>query len=182
VGFSEIAGSNVREDVKRATGSGDFIRNLQDGKDLRVRFLTDPEEWAKYREHYSPEWKFFPCAGDDCPGCKSDSEQTKRTSRRYVATVLDVEQAKVIALKLPVDLANRLIGKADRNNGTLKTRDYTLIRTGKTLDTTYDVEQEDKTDMDLSRYKNDLPDVEQLLIDSYNESFGKKEEEKPPPF
>ena len=197
MGFSEETGENVRDDVKRASGNGDWMRNVQDGKDLRVRYLQDPEKWKKFREHYSQETKFFPCLGKDkgCPGCNSDSDQLQKSSRRYCAKVLDVKEAKVIALKMPVDLANRVIGKCDRNGGSLLTRDYTLIRTGKGLDTTYDVEQEDKTEVDLSRYKVDADaiDVEKLLEDQYNESFGVTEtkpkvasavvtEEKEPPF
>lgn len=193
--FGAKAGDNVREDVKRSSGNGNFLRNVQDGKDLRVRFLQNPEEWTKYREHYSQETKFFPCTQDEaCPGCNSDNEQLKRSSRRYAASVLDVKEAKVIGLKLPVDLANRLIGKADRNGGTLLNRDYTLIRTGKSLDTTYDVEQEDKSEVDLSRYE--MVDIEALLQSSYEEAFGgppsaakpkprlvaKPKEEEEPPF
>jgi hypothetical protein len=172
--FGQKAGTNVREDVKRSSGQGgDWIRNVQDGKDLRVRFLQNPEEWVKYREHYSAETKFFPCTSDDaCPGCNSDSDQLKKSSRRYAAAVLDVKEAKVIALKLPVDLANRVIGKCDRNGGTLLNRDLTLIRTGKGLDTTYDVEAEDKTEVDLSRYSNDMPDIEGLLMKAFEDAFG----------
>lgn len=177
--FGTKAGENVREDVKRSSGNGDFIKNVQDGKDLRVRFLQNPEEWTKYREHYSQETKFFPCKGDNCPGCNSDSEQLKKSSRRYAAAVLDVKEAKVIALKLPVDLANRVIGKCDRNGGTLLNRDYTLIRTGKGLDTTYDVEQEDKTEVDLSRYSADIPDIEALLQTAYEDAFGKEVDQPP---
>lgn len=175
--FSEDTGDNIRDDVKRASGQGDWIKSLQDGKDLRVRFLQDPEQWKKYREHYSQETKFFPCKGErnGCPGCNSDSDQLKKSSRRYVSKVLDVKEAKVIALKMPVDLANRVIGKADRNGGTLLTRDYTLIRTGKGLDTTYDVEAEDKSEVDLARYSTDAGsiDIEKMLQDQYEEAFGK---------
>jgi uncharacterized protein YeaO (DUF488 family) len=177
--FSEDTGDKVREDVKRASGQGDWMKSLQDGKDLRVRYLQDPEQWKKFREHYSQETKFFPCTQKkDCPGCSSDSEQLQKSSRRYAAKVLDVKEAKVIALKMPVDLANRVIGKADRNGGTLLTRDYTLIRTGKGLDTTYDVEAEDKSEVDLRRYQVDAEaiDIEKMLVDQYEEAFGKQPE------
>lgn len=186
--FGTKAGENVRDDIKRSSGQGNFMKTVQDGKDLRVRFLQDPEDWYKFREHYSEETKFFPCTQDDtCPGCNSDSEKTQRSSRRYAASVIDVKEGKVICLKMPVDLANRVTLKCDRNNGTLLDRDYTLIRTGKGLDTTYNVETEDKTNIDLSRYEK--IDAEALLVESYEEAFGqgsgggsKAPEEKPPPF
>lgn len=172
VSFGSKAGSSIRQDLKNASGNGSFLRTLQDGKDLRVRFLQDPEDWYKYKEHYSQATKFFPCTQDDtCPGCNSDSEQLQRASKRYAASVLDVEQGKVIPLKMPIDLANRVTNKCDRNGGTLLDRDFTLIRTGKGMnDTTYDVEAEDKTQVDLSRYEK--IDIEAILAASYNETFG----------
>lgn len=177
MGFGSKAGENVRDDIKRSSGQGNFMKNVQDGKDLRVRFLQDPEDWYKFREHYSEETKFFPCTQDDaCPGCNSDSEKLKKSSRRYAASVLDVKEGKVICLKMPVDLANRVTSKCDRNGGTLLDRDYTLIRTGKGLDTTYDVEAEDKTVIDVSRYEK--IDPEPLLVESFEEAFGTKERER----
>lgn len=169
--FGSKAGEKVRDDIKRSSGQGNFMKNVQDGKDYRVRFLQNPEDWYKFREHYSEETKFFPCTQDDsCPGCSSDSEKLKKSSRRYAASVLDVKEGKVVCLKMPVDLANRVTSKCDRNGGTLLDRDMTLIRTGKGLDTTYDVEAEDKTNVDLSRYQ--IIDPEPLLAESFAEAFG----------
>lgn len=172
VTFGSKAGSNVRDQLKRASGNGQFLTTLKDGKDLRVRFLQNPEDWYGYREHYSQSTNFFPCTQDDtCPGCNSESEQLQRSSKRYVASVLDVAQAKVVPLKMPIDLANRVTNKCDRNNGTLLDRDFTLIRTGKGRDdTTYDVEAEDKTPVDLSRYET--VDPEPILAQSFQETFG----------
>lgn len=176
--FTTKAGENVRDDVKRSSGGGEYIQNVKDGKDLRVRFLQEPEDWVKYREHYSDDTKFVPCAGseEECPACRSSNDKLKKSSRRYACNVLDVKEGKVIALKLPVDLANRVIAKCDRNGGTLLNRDLTLIRMGKGLDTTYDVEVEDKVQMDLTRFKTDWKDIEGLLEVAYNDTWG---EDKP---
>lgn len=169
--FGSKAGEKVRDDIKRSSGQGNFMKTVQDGKDYRVRFLQNPEDWYKFREHYSEETKFFPCTQDDtCPGCNSDSEKLKKSSRRYAASVVDVKEGKVVVLKMPVDLANRVTNKCDRNRGTLLDRDMTLIRTGKGLDTVYDVEAEDPTKIDLSRYQT--IDPEPLLAESFAEAFG----------
>lgn len=176
MGFGSKAGENVRDDIKRSSGQGNFMKTVQDGKDLRVRFLQNPEDWYKFREHYSDETKFFPCTQDDtCPGCNSDSDKMRKSSRRYAASVIDIKEGKVVCLKMPVDLANRVTSKCDRNGGTLLDRDYTLIRTGRSLDTTYEVETEDKTDVDLSRYE--LVDPEPLLVESFDEAFGSAKRE-----
>lgn len=183
VSFASKAGPNVREDVKRSTGGGKFLRTIRDGKDCRVRFLQDPEDWFKYREHFSQATKFFPCTNDSsCPGCSSDDEKLAKSSRRYIANVVIVaekdakDEGQVALLKIPVDLANRLINKADRNGGTLLTRDYTLIRTGNSLDTTYDAEAEDKAPVNTEAFPK--LDPEPYLAEMFDSAWGTDKLEK----
>jgi len=186
VSFASKAGNNVRQDIKSSAGGGaGYLRTFKDGKDSRVRFLQDPEEWLKYREHYSQETKYFPCTQDDsCPGCTSDNERMKYASRKYIAQVLIVseqdaqDEGKVRAVKLTVDLANRLVNKADRNGGTLTNRDYTIIRIGNDKNTTYDVEVEDKSAVDLAKFE--LVDVEAILNQMFESAWGNREKEEKP--
>jgi len=147
----------------QSNASGDWPKNLRDG-DTRVRFVEEIEDWIEYWEHFDDQAKFFPCTEDraTCPGCTSDSEKTRKASKRYLATVLDPRTGRVYALKLPMDLANRLSLRNDRNGGTITNRDYTLIRSGKGLDTEYDVEQEEKVAIDLSVYQ-DVIDPQEML-------------------
>lgn len=147
-----------------------WIRGLREGEDLTVRFLTEPDEWYAYREHFSPEVNFFPCIGDECPGCDADSEQVQRASRRFLANALDTGSGEVIPLKLPLDLANRLVARYERNGNTITDRDYTLHRMGKRLDTTYDVTPEDPSRVDASRYQ--LIELEDALLHQFKEAFG----------
>ena len=166
---------DIKKAIKAGTGGNTYIAYLKSGKDMKARFLTQPTEWLKYREHYSDATKFFPCTNDKntCPGCTSDNEKMKRASTRYLANVLDVETSKVIPLKLPLDLANRLITRYERNNNDMTNRDYLLIRTGSDFNNTeYDCEQEDKSPLDVSRYANQLHDLESLLVASFEEAFG----------
>lgn len=147
-----------------------WIRGLREGEDLTVRFLTEPDEWYAYREHYSPEVNFFPCIGDECPGCNSDSEQVQRASRRFLTNALDTGSGEVIPLKLQLDLANRLVARYERNGNTITDRDYTLHRMGKRLDTTYDVTPESPSRVDTSQYQ--LIELEDALLHQFKEAFG----------
>lgn len=177
VNFASKAGKNIREDIKKSSGAGKYLRNIRDGKDCEVRFLQDPEDWFKYREHYGAATKFFPCTQDEaCPGCTSDDEKLRKSSRRYVSNVIIVrekdakDEGQVVLLKIPLALANRLTAKADRNGGTLLDRNYTLIRTGNGLDTDYDAEAEDKSPVNTAAFE--LLDPEPYLVDMFDSAWG----------
>lgn len=183
VSFATKAGKNIREDIKKGQGGGKYLRNVRDGKDCEVRFLQDPEEWFKYREHYSQATKFFPCTQDDaCPGCNSADEKLQKSSRRYISNVIIVrekdakDEGQVVLLKIPLALANRLTAKADRNGGTLLDRNYTLIRTGNGLDTDYDAEAEDKTPVNTAAFE--LLDPEPYLVEMFDSAWGTETLEK----
>jgi len=164
VRFGKRAGK-IEQTQSNATG--DWPKNLRDG-DTRVRFVTEIEDWIEYWEHFDDQAKFFPCTEDrsSCPGCTSDSERTRKASKRYLAPVLDPRTGRVYALKLPMDLANRLSLRNDRNGGTITNRDYTLIRSGKGLDTEYDVEQEERVAIDLTVYQ-DVIDPQEMLASQF---------------
>jgi len=161
----------LRKDMAKSTGGKAWIRGVKADEDLTVRFLTEPDEWYAYREHYDPDIHFFPCIGkdNDCPGCEHPSEKVQRTSRRYLANAVDVESGAVIPLKLTLDLATRLVARYERNGDTLRNRDYTLHRMGKGLDTTYDVTPEDKSKFDDSGLQ--MVDLEKALIEQFEDAF-----------
>lgn len=162
--------SRLKKEAQRS-GGRTWIRGIKAGEDLTIRFLTEPDEWYSYREHYDKEVYFFPCIGkeQDCPGCHSDDEKVQRTSRRYLANALDVDTGQVVPLKLPLDLANRLVARYERYGNTIMDREYELHRMGSGLDTTYDVTPEAPQSLDTSRYQ--LIDLEEVLVASFEESF-----------
>jgi hypothetical protein len=168
--------SRIRKDAERSSGDRTWVRYLKEGEDLTIRFLTEPDEWYSYREHFDPGVGFFPCIGKDnsCPGCEHASDQVQRSSRRYLANALVVDEGLVVPVKLPLDLANRLVARYERNSNTLTNRDYTLHRMGKGLDTTYDVSPEDKSELDVSGYK--LIDLEKVLIHQFEDAFDLNED------
>jgi len=161
--------NRLKKEMERSSGGRTWLKGIKE--DITVRFLTEPDQWYAFREHYSPDVNFFPCVGkdEDCPGCLSDSEKVQRSSRRFAANVLDVNAGQVIPLKLPLDLAQRLVARYERNNNTLMNRDYTLHRMGKGLDTTYDVTPEDKSEVDISNYP--LFDLEEILVHQFEDAF-----------
>lgn len=161
----------LKKEMDRNTGGRTWIRGVKEGEELTVRFLTEPDDWYRYREHYSPEVNFFPCVGkeNDCPGCNSDSEQVQRTSRRFLSNAYLVEDGTVVPLRLTLDLANRLVARYERYGDTIVDRDYTLHRFGKGLNTSYDVTPEAPSKFDAS--KHELIDLEQVLIEQFEEAF-----------
>jgi hypothetical protein len=163
--------SRLKKDFEKSSGGKTWIKGLQAGKDLTVRFKTEPDEWFAYREHYDPDRRFYPCIGKDneCPGCEHPSEKVQRTSRRYLADALDTQTGQSIPLKLPLDLANRLVARYERYGGTIRDRDYTLHRMGQALDTTYDVTPEEKSSLDTSTL--DPIDLEKALVDQFEDAF-----------
>jgi len=172
------------------SGGGDWPRGLRAGE-TRVRFLAEIPDWQEYWEHYDPTVNFFPCTGDKktCPGCTSSIERTAKATKRYLAPVLDPHTGRVWGLKMATDLANRLSLRADRNNGTVTNRDYTLIRTGSGLETEYDVEQEEKVAIDLGVYEGSF-DLQDMLASQFAAAWpdfdienpnGAKAQEQPEP-
>lgn len=152
--------SALRSSLKKGGGSGYLTRIPADGS-LTVRFLTEPDEWVEYHEHYDDVRKFYPCS-DDCPGCL----EGESPSKRYLANALDVTEGKVVPLVLPKSLASSILKKYDKY-ATLMDRDYELDRSGTGFETEYDATPEPPTKMNVSRYDLiDLMDVLEGQLDS----------------
>lgn len=179
VSFARKA-TNIHSDLqKSSSGGAGYLRGIKAGKDLRVRFLQDPTEWLEFAEHYSRGTGFFPCGANEgyCGGCESDDDQMRRAGVKYIAQVLIQHEdgakdvGEVRALKIPRTLANRLTARAERNGSTLLNRDYTIIRSGSGIDTEYDVETEDKSPLDLSKYVH--VDVDSILEQMWEQNAPK---------
>lgn len=166
---------NLKKSLK-ATGMGPLSWIPKEG--ITVRFLTEPDDWFGYYEHYDEAIrKSYPCIEGDCPGCATDQKRTFR----YLANALDVEKDKVIALLLPKSLANRLTARYERND-TLMDRDYELFKTGEGLDTEYDLNPEAPKKRAFSKYQLiDLGDALQKAWDVvWGESVTDEDEEETP--
>lgn len=153
-------------------GSGVWLRNFQRGETV-VRFLDEIEDWVVFKEHYNSDKHWFPCTGDNtCPGCTSDDEQQRRKSTKYATNVYLVKTGEVKPYKLPVTLANALERRAERNSGTITNRDYAVLKSGTGMETTYDVDQESKYELDLADLRKQSENIEEILRDRYEEVIG----------
>lgn len=154
---------SVKEAKKRLkSGGGDtFIKYIPKDEEITVRFLTEPDEWVGYLEVWEDSSGMYRplLDGEDAPPGRFGP------SKRVLANVLDVEQGQVVPLKLPSDLANRLVDRYEKR-GTLTDRDYELMRSGEGRDTRYDMDPGESKRIKLDRYK--LIDLEQLLEKVYN--------------
>lgn len=161
--------------------SGNYLRQFPKGETL-VRFLDEPDDWNAYREHYSLDGKSFPCTEDrtSCPGCTHDNEKVSRSGRKYAAQVLLVKQEKVLPFKIPVTLAGRLVLRAERNSGTLLSRDYVILKSGTGMDTEYDVDTEDKYEVDQKSLHTKITlSIQDCHADSFKEVWGDLVDGKP---
>lgn len=143
-----------------------------------IRFLDEPENWTGYFEAYSPSMrKGWPVPDDDAP-----EVDDARQSKRYAALALDIESDKVIVIKLPVSLVDLLTARAEKK-GTLTDIDLEVYKSGEGLDTVYGWEPQGRTKRDLSKYEDDMPDVNEVLYGEYKAVWGdddEDEEEEPP--
>lgn len=170
---------SLKQSLKKSGGGKGFIKFIGD-EGLTVRFLTEPEDWYSYDEHYDPGLKTsYPCIEGECPGC----EQDLRRSSKYLAIVVNRADDKVESLKLPKSLANRLVAKFDKYE-TLMDRDFELSRAGSGLDTEYDVDAEPVSKFPHSKYEEQMPDLEEVLQAAWDQAFGDDddddEDDEPP--
>ena len=169
----------VVDEPSRAGSGGDFMRYIKDGPQS-FRFLQEPNDWLRYWEHYNPMGFSFPCADPDmqdpasCPGCSSDLEKMKKPARRFAGNVLTSYNGidYVNVLKVGTMVFDKLENRFDRF-GTICDRDYTITRyktSGDRYD--FDVEGDPPTPLPQPVTSYQLKDVEQMLVDAYNDSWG----------
>lgn len=142
--------------------SAPLITNVQADNTKVVRFLTEPDEWFAYQEYWDNDIRRYIPVADGV-------EPPVRPSQRFLAQCVDRETDQVIALKMPKDLANRLVLRYDRYN-TITDRDYEIMRTGKGLDTSYDVTPEAPTSFESAKYSK--LDLLEILETAFNSAMG----------
>lgn len=168
-------GFGTRKAEAPTTGDGVWLRNFQSGE-TQIRFIEEMDDWIHFKEHYNVEKHWFPCTQDgECPGCSSEIESVRKKSTKYATNVYLPKTSEVRPYKIPVSLANRLETRAERNGGTIVSRDYVVIKTGSGLDTDYDVDQESKYDAPLSEYRKAAFDIETLLVERFEEVINPKQ-------
>lgn len=159
--FGETA---EEHEIRRGSDDDVWVKGFRSG-DTTIRILTPTPEWITYREHYSRDIKaFFPCTEDsECRGCSSPEEATRKRSRKYAVNCLDTE-GRLNVFKFGSRMFRQLKGREERAK-TITNRDYTIMKSGQGMDTTYDVEAGEKYEID------DLPeliDIVPLLEAAYD--------------
>lgn len=150
--------------AKKSSGLISWIP--KDG-DRRVRLLDDPEDdlWVKYIEVYDPAIEAsYPLPEDPTP-----HQRGLRPSTRYLVNAVDLDTDTVIALQLPVTLANPLSVKYEKV-GTLTDRDYEFSRSGTGKETSYTFDFDAPTKRNLSKYER--LDLMAILEQVYAEAMG----------
>lgn len=161
-----------------------WVKSIPEGE-IRVRFLTEPDGWFEYEEHWSNMYSgYHACTGPTCPSCGLEGA---KTSLRYLANAYAIKEVRVsgknagshdmnrvIPLKIPLDVAQRLMTKYQRSaedpdKRTMMDRDYTITRQGTGTSTMYDVDKEDPSSFTLDV---ELFDLEKILVDQYYDTFG----------
>lgn len=174
-------GTKKRDAAPEADGGGLYLRNFKDGE-VTIRVLEETDDWTVFREHYTADSRSFPCTGDrlTCPGCTSDDEKVNKSSRKYATYVKLANNDLVLPFRIPVSLAKQLFTRSEKNDGTITNRDYTVIRSGKGLDTTYDVDSEERYAVDVKALLADVTPIEDILKASFEEVWGEDWEPEAP--
>jgi hypothetical protein len=156
---------------------GKYLRNFKDG-DTVIRFIEEPDDWIVFREHYTTDRRSFPCTEDrdSCPGCTSDVESVQRATRKYGTNLWLVKQDLVLPFRIPMSLAKRVFSRAERNEGVITNRDYVVMKSGKGMDTEYDIESDERYNVNLKDLLAKALDVQEILSSSYDEIWGEAED------
>lgn len=136
----------LKSSLKRGANQSFLKRIPKEG--LTVRFMTEPDEWIEYYEYYDVDVKHYV---PEVEGVVPNIEEGKKSSKRYLACVVDVMENKVEPLVLPKQVASAMLKKYDKYS-TILDRDYEITREGDGLDTEYDVTPEPASKMNMSRF------------------------------
>jgi hypothetical protein len=135
-----------------------------------VRFLTEPEDWHGYYEHWMQDGP-IPCTTDDCDGCNSDDPDEKQRIFRYLANAYVVDDQKVMAVKMPKTLVENLMVFRDKYK-TIVDRDYDLTKTGSGKEgTKYFATPDSPKRLKTERFDGQLHDLAAILQSLLGEEY-----------
>jgi hypothetical protein len=153
-----------------AGSNSGLFRRFKDGESARFRFL---EEWEEGVYHYYNN-KFQWCSQrKDCVPCAAG----ERGTSIWLAQALERETGKVQIVQVPKKIAKQLY-KRTEDHGTIMDRDYSISRTGATMnDTEYFLDWGDRARFDASRYK--LVDIAGAIMQELGLSPDDSDDEEP---
>lgn len=137
------------------------------------------EAWLTEREHYDPAIKMsYPCVerfGAECKGCASNQEKVRERKRCYYFPAYDdkgeqrVFKCGPAVYKILKARQARKISQDPNDLQPLSSTDLVISKSGKGLETQYDIEAGDKYQID---WPDELLDIPAALADSYNDAMA----------
>src|SRR6478752_5758087 len=151
--------------------TGNYLRNWKKGAN-KVRFLEEADDWTEFREHYTLEGKSFPCTRDksSCPGCTHENERVQKASRKFGTNVFLPGSNVVLPFRMPVKVKESMDTRTQTNGGTILNRDYIIYRQGEGMDTSYDVDTDDKYEVDVPELLKQALNIEGILQEAFEQN------------
>lgn len=154
-----IKGFNQIKETMDKTAS---LLKMKAGESKLIRIIIPTSEVAAAWEHVEQIggfWKTIECLGRrDCPICKMG----KSASFKTYLPVLDIAEDKVKIFKASRDVVKALIAFEEEYDDLTKI-DLKVVRLGEGLKTTYQFFKKDGSNIDISAYRDQIPDPESLI-------------------
>lgn len=177
--FGSVKAARTALKGNRANGA---LRRLKPDETIKVRFLEEPDDWFEAQYHWIGG-NFVWCNQQrSCLGCKAGDRP--KTTVLANAVIFDSEDDrehnKVVVMQMTPTLANTLL-KFHEKRETLLDRDYDLTREGSGVnDTVYSADPDDPKTRKMSRFENDIHDIEAIISAEINSAGDDDEEDDEP--
>lgn len=177
--FGSVKAARTALKGNRANGA---LRRLKADETIKVRFLEEPDDWFEAQYHWIGG-NFVWCNQQrSCLGCKAGDRP--KTTVLANAVIFDSEDDrehnKVVVMQMTPTLANTLL-KFHEKRETLLDRDYDLTREGSGVnDTVYSADPDDPKTRKMSRFENDIHDIEAIISAEINSDGDDDEDDDEP--
>ena len=151
-------------ELKKVMEKSAVTLKMKSGESKILRLLVPSEEISSAYEHViqiNGGWRTIECLGrKECPLCKSGLT----ASLKAYIPVLDKTEGKVKIFKASKDVVKSLIAfESEEEYKDLTKFDLKCIRQGEGLNTKYTFIIKEKTNEDLSKYREAIPDIHSFL-------------------
>lgn len=156
-----------------------WIKGFKPGE-TKIRILIPTSRFTTYREHFKRDLGFFPCGQDYkrddgsrlfCPACSDleTDEKVKKRGRKWAFDGLD-ENGRHNVYKIGASIKKSLDIQENNRNRVLSAQDVIVIRDGKDLDTSYELEWQ--SPYPLENVPDEPHDIRKLITDAYQEALA----------
>lgn len=159
----------ARQSLKSRGGAG-ILKRLTADETLKVRFLTEPDDWEEGYYHWLGTEFLWCNRKKACLGCKS-GDKAKKVA---LANVLDIAAGKVAIMQLSPSLADPIL-KRHEKWGTITDADCDLSREGSGMNDTrylFDFDRPKRRNVD----RFDLYDISAVVLSDMGEDDEEEDE------